>query len=62
MKKADTPENKPIDDLTIICEEIFERWDIDMRPGKLLSALSGRISDYDPRVTRIRKALQEANV
>jgi hypothetical protein len=54
------PQNRPIDDLTIICEEIFERWDVDMRSGKLLLALGGRIPDYDPRVTRIRQALQEA--
>src|SRR5688572_7707248 len=40
-----------------VCDEIFKRWDKDMRSGKLLSALSGRVNNYDPRVTAIRAAL-----
>lgn len=43
--------------LEFVCEDIFDRWDADMRSGKLLSALSGRVANYDPRVTAIRSAL-----
>jgi hypothetical protein len=46
-----------IEDLDAICSTIFERWDQDMRSGKLLQALSGELPRYDPRVTRIREAL-----
>jgi len=46
-------------DLESICTTIFDRWDGDMRSGKLLSALSGRLSPgYDPRVDRVRDALK----
>lgn len=46
-------------DLETVCGDIFDRWDKDMRPGKLLTALSGNMSEgYDPRVDRIRRALQ----
>jgi hypothetical protein len=55
-------ERTPLEDLDIICEEIFQRWDADMRSGKLLLALSGKLSDYDPRVTRIREILKHARV
>jgi hypothetical protein len=48
----------PLEDLEQVCEELFDRWDADMKPGKLLMALSGRLRGYDPRVTRIRAALE----
>jgi hypothetical protein len=45
-------------DLELVAGEIFERWDKDMRSGKLLTALSGLMAPgYDPRVDRIRQAL-----
>lgn len=47
----------PLDDLTILSEEIFARWDVDMRSGKLLQSLMGRIEHYDERVDNIRQAL-----
>lgn len=56
----DTVETSPLDDLSLICEEIFERWDKDMRSGKLLTALAGRAPEYDSRVDRIRAILAEA--
>lgn len=59
MREAETTA-KPIDDLAIICEEIFERWDAGMQPGKLLRALGGDLPNYDPRVERIRSALERA--
>lgn len=40
-----------------ICDEIFDTWDKDQRPGKLLSALSGRIKRYREDVTDVRAAL-----
>lgn len=43
--------------LDSICDEIFERWDKDMRPGKLLSALGGRLPGYRGDVEKIRAAL-----
>jgi hypothetical protein len=46
------------DDLRSVCDEIFGRWDKDMRSGKLLTALAGRLPGYDPRVTRILAALE----
>lgn len=61
MREAENSD-KPIDDLAIICEEIFERWDAGMRPGKLLRALGGGLPDYDPRVERIRAALEKARL
>lgn len=47
----------PLEDLTDICETMFERWDADQRAGKLLMALMGELNKYDPRVTRIRQIL-----
>lgn len=47
----------PLQMLDQICDEIFERWDKDMRSGKLLTALAGRVKNYDPRVTAIRALL-----
>lgn len=49
----------PLEDLRSVSGDIFARWDADMRPGKLLTALEGRLHNYDPRVTRIRAALDE---
>ena len=54
-----TFDTTPLEDLDAICEEIFARWDVDMKSGKLLSALSGRLDKYDPRVTRIREILKK---
>jgi hypothetical protein len=45
----------------MICEEIFQRWDADMKPGKLLLALTGNLPSYDPRVTRIRDILEQTS-
>jgi hypothetical protein len=47
----------PLDDLESVCADLFSRWDRDMRAGKLLTALEGRLPGYDPRVDRIRRAL-----
>lgn len=47
-------------DLQSVAAEIFDRWDKDMKPGKLLTALEGRIENYDPRVTRILAALAQS--
>jgi len=44
-------------DLEAVCDELHDRWDRDMKPGKLLQALRGNLRNYDPRVTRIRTAL-----
>ena len=46
-----------LDKLEAVCEEIFQRWDKDMRSGKLLTALGGGLPDYRPDVTEIRRAL-----
>lgn len=43
--------------LTDIADQIFQRWDSDMRSGKLLTALAGRIENYNRDVTAIRGAL-----
>lgn len=48
-----------LEELEQICEELFDRWDADMKPGKLLMALSGRLPNYDSRVTRIRELLAQ---
>jgi hypothetical protein len=50
----------PLEDLESICADIFGRWDRDMRAGKLLLALEGRLQRYDPRVDRVRDALASA--
>lgn len=54
------PRATALEEFEQICEELFDRWDADMKPGKLLSALSGRLPNYDSRVTRIRDALKKA--
>jgi hypothetical protein len=47
-----------LNDLESICEDLFARWDTDMRAGKLLTALSGNMPPgYDPRVDHVRLAL-----
>ena len=50
----------PLADLQSVCADIYARWDSDMRSGKLLAALAGNLQDYDPRVTRILRALNAA--
>jgi hypothetical protein len=56
---SETP--APLADLELVAGEIFERWDKDMRSGKLLAALSGLMAPgYDPRVDRIRQSLAAA--
>lgn len=47
----------PIEQLEAICAEIYERWDKDMRSGKLLQALAGRLPGYRPDVDAVRAAL-----
>lgn len=46
-----------LEKLTIICDEIFERWDKDQRSGKLLTALAGGLPRYRADVTEVRQAL-----
>lgn len=46
-----------LDKLTVIADEIFERWNKDQRSGKLLIALSGALPRYRADVTEIRAAL-----
>ena len=43
--------------LTAVADEIFERWDKDMRSGKLLTALAGRLSGYRADIDALRAAL-----
>lgn len=50
-------ETTPLQKLETICDEIFERWDKDMRSGKLLLALAGRLPGYRPDVDAVRAAL-----
>lgn len=47
----------PLEDLRSVAEELAEKWDAGMKAGKLLAHLEGRITKYDPRVTRIIAAL-----
>ena len=47
----------PLEQLEKICDEIFERWDKDMRSGKLLTALAGRLPGYRADVDAVRAAL-----
>lgn len=47
----------PLQQLETICEEIFERWDKDMRSGKLLQALAGKLPGYRADVDAVRNAL-----
>lgn len=51
-------EPTPLEMLEAICAEIYERWDKDMRSGKLLQALSGTLPNYRSDVTAVRAALQ----
>lgn len=50
-------EQTPLQMLETICSEIHERWDKDMRSGKLLLALSGDLKNYRADVTAVRAAL-----
>lgn len=53
-----TVAHTPLGDLELVAGDLFERWDADMRSGKLLTALSGHMAPgYDPRVDRVRLAL-----
>jgi hypothetical protein len=54
------PMATPLQMLRQVSDEIFDRWDKDMRSGKLLTALAGRLTKYDPRVTAICSALAAA--
>lgn len=54
--------SQALQDLEDICDTIEERWDADMRSGKLLLALMGRIPNYDPRVERIRRILSRSRI
>lgn len=47
----------PLKQLEAICDEIFEHWDKDMRPGKLLIALAGELPKYRADVSAVRSAL-----
>jgi hypothetical protein len=47
----------PLEMLEIICAEIYEHWDKDMRSGKLLQALAGELPNYRADVTEVRAAL-----
>lgn len=55
-----TPMGK-LEQLEAICDEILERWDKDMRSGKLLTALAGRCHGYRKDVDEIRAALAAAD-
>lgn len=46
----------PISELVAIADEAFDRWDKDMRSGKLMLALSGDLSHYRGDVTSVRLA------
>jgi hypothetical protein len=46
-----------LEKLEAICAEIYERWDKDMRSGKLLQALSGSLPGYRKDVDEVRAAL-----
>ena len=50
-------EKTPLELLEAICAEIYDRWDKDMRSGKLLAALSGDLPNYRADVTAVRAAL-----
>lgn len=50
----------PLEQLEAICAEIFERWDQDMRSGKLLLALSGKLPGYRADVDAVRARLASA--
>lgn len=47
----------PLEQLDTICAEIYERWDKDMRSGKLLQALAGKLPGYRSDVDAVRQAL-----
>ncbi|MFK5597641.1 hypothetical protein ACFZ8E_11610 [Methylobacterium sp. HMF5984] len=47
-----------LQDLRSVASEMADKWDAGMKAGKLLAHLEGRISNYDPRVSRIIAALE----
>jgi len=53
-------EQSPLKLLEAICSEIYERWDKDMRSGKLLQALAGELPNYRADVTAVRAALSRS--
>lgn len=53
-------EPTPLQKLEQICDEIFDRWDADMRSGKLLLALAGKLPRYRKDVDDVRAALAGA--
>jgi hypothetical protein len=61
-RQLETQIPTPLDDLRSVCSDIFNRWDKDMRSGKLLLALSGDLQTYDPRVDRVRARLAAPDV
>ena len=48
-------------DLRSVASEMADKWDAGMKAGKLLAHLEGRISNYDPRISRIIAALEAAD-
>jgi hypothetical protein len=50
-----------IQDLEAVASEMADKWDVGMKAGKLLAHLEGRLERYDPRITRIREALEAAD-
>ncbi len=50
----------PIAELSAIADETYERWDKDMRSGKLMIALSGDMPRYRSDVTSVRLACATA--
>jgi len=55
----DAERSTPLQDLKAICAEIYDRWDKDMRSGKLLQALAGTLPKYRADVDRVRAALEK---
>ena len=45
-----------------VCNEIYERWDKDMRSGKLLAVMRAGSHGYDARVDTIVKAVNSHEV
>lgn len=54
----DAMQSDLLQDFDAVLTDIREHWSPGMKAGKLLSALAGRVQNYDPRVTRTRNALK----
>lgn len=54
---APNPPQTLLQKFDAVCTELFDRWDRDMRSGKLLLALLGRVPGYKPETTEIRNAI-----